>query len=84
MRKLTPPDSHHLNAASGWLELGNAAEARAELTRVSATNRNHPATLELEWQICAAGKDWLSALAAAQKLVRLDPANVSGWIHQSY
>ena len=84
MNLLEAPDIHHLNAASGWLELGNAAEAKAELPRVSVANRNHPAALELEWQICAAGKDWPSALAAAQKLVRLDPANVSGWIHQSY
>jgi tetratricopeptide (TPR) repeat protein len=84
MHKLTPPDSHYLNAAAGWLELGNTAEARLEWQKISVTNRNHPAALELEWQICAAGKDWPSALVAAQKLVRLDPENVSNWIHQSY
>src|SRR5215208_708179 len=31
--ELCPPDSHHLLAAEGWLELGNAAEAGEEIAR---------------------------------------------------
>jgi tetratricopeptide (TPR) repeat protein len=84
MRKLTPPDNHHLNAATGWLELGNAAEAKAELARISSANRSHSGVLEVNWQICAAEKNWPAALATARNLVQLDPENVSGWIHQSY
>jgi hypothetical protein len=31
---LQPPDSHHLNAAVGWLELGNDIEATEELDKI--------------------------------------------------
>ncbi|PYK98929.1 MAG: hypothetical protein DME19_10650 [Verrucomicrobia bacterium] len=84
MRELTPPDSHHLNAATGWCELGNVAEARTELKRISAGNRDHPRVLEEEWRICAAEKHWLPALEVARRLIEVAPDNPSGWIHQSY
>jgi tetratricopeptide (TPR) repeat protein len=84
MRQLTPPDNHHLNAATGWLELGNHAEAKAELAKISAPSREHPDVLELEWRICAAEKNWANALETACKLVQVDPDNAAGWIHQSY
>src|SRR5690349_10510510 len=53
---LEPPDSHHLAAAQGWLELGNHAEANNELERISPTLRAHPDALEVSWQIYAAAK----------------------------
>jgi len=84
MRQLPPPDNHHLNAATGWLELGNHAEARADLSKISAASLDHPDVLELEWRICAPEKNWSGALEAARKLVQVDPENASGWIHQSY
>lgn len=84
MRELDPPDSHHLNAATGWLELHNTTEAKAELVELSAENRRHPEVLELEWRVYAEEKDWPRAWDAARKLVEIDPDNPSGWIHQSY
>ena len=84
MRELTPPDSHHLNAAAGWSELGNFAEARAELKQISADHRDHPRVLEEEWRICAAEKQWLPALEVARRLIEVAPDEPSGWIHQSY
>ena len=84
MNDLTPPDSHYLNAAAGWCELGNCAEARAEFKRISPVHRDHPAVLETEWQLCAAERDWLSALEAARRHIETAPQNPSGWIHQSY
>jgi hypothetical protein len=33
MKRLEPPDSLHLQAAQGWLELGNHVEADAELDK---------------------------------------------------
>lgn len=82
--ELQPPDSHHLNAAVGWIELGNIAEAKAELARIPASRRNHPDVLETEWRVHVAEKDWPAALDAARVLVKADPDNPSGWIHQSY
>jgi hypothetical protein len=34
MNPLSPPDTHHLRAAEGWLELGNHLEANAELENI--------------------------------------------------
>src|SRR6266487_6628754 len=84
MHELTPPDSHYLNGAVGWCELGNFAEARAELHRISALNRDHPRVLEEEWRICAAEKDWLPALEVARRLIEVDPESPAGWINQAY
>ena len=84
MRELNPPDTHHWMAATGWLELGNQAEARAELAKVSPTNRHHPDVLELVSRILAAEKKWVEALEVSRELVHTDPRNPSGWINQSY
>ena len=81
---LESPDRHYLNAASGWLELGDAVEARAEIAKISPTNRSHPATLELNWRICAHEKDWRAGLEVASEFVRVHPDDPTGWIHQSY
>jgi tetratricopeptide (TPR) repeat protein len=84
MRDLRPPDSHHLNAATGWRELGNLAEARADLQRISAANRDHPSVLEEEWRMYAAEKHWLPALEVARRLIEVAPEIPTGWINQSY
>jgi hypothetical protein len=39
---LPHPDEHHLNAAEGWLELGNHLEANEELEKIEAFIRPHP------------------------------------------
>ena len=41
----------HLEAAEGWVELGNHLEANEELERITAENRAHPAVLGVRWQI---------------------------------
>lgn len=84
MRKLEPPDTHHLSAAIGWLELGNPAEARLELEHIAAALRKHPDVLEAEWRIHAENRDWAAALPVAHNLVKLAPRRVSGWLHFSY
>jgi hypothetical protein len=35
MKPLTPPNSLHLQAAQGWLELGNHIEANQELEKIT-------------------------------------------------
>jgi tetratricopeptide (TPR) repeat protein len=82
--KLQPPDTHHLRAASGWLELGNAEEAGNEIGRISAACLEHPDVLEIRWAICAAGATWEAALDIARKLVASAPERASGWIHRAY
>lgn len=77
-------DSIRLRAAQGWFELGNAAEAAAELSQMSDAAREHPDTLELSWQIAVKSKRWTEALAVAETLCRLAPHSPFGWIHRSY
>jgi predicted Zn-dependent protease len=84
MKKLEPPDTHCFLAAVGWTELGNLAEARAELAQVSAAQQEHPDVLELRWSISAAEKRWEEALQVAEALVRRAPKRSSGWLHQAY
>ncbi|MBM3821502.1 MAG: tetratricopeptide repeat protein [Verrucomicrobia bacterium] len=84
MESIPAPDCHFLNAAQGWLELGNAAEARLEWRGVSETHQSHPEVIETLWRIQAAEKEWDEALLTAQRLVDHSPGSPSGWIHQSY
>lgn len=84
MQRLETPDSHYLMAAIGWLELGNAVEARAELEKISAQQQDNPDVLEVRWLICAEEKQWNAALDAARALVKKAPKRSSGWVHRAY
>lgn len=84
METIEPPDSHHLSAALGWMELGNATEAKSELAKVSPDLARHPAVLEVTWAIHAAEQNWSEALAAAQLLVDSAADHASGWLHRAY
>jgi hypothetical protein len=84
MQQLEPPDTHHLSAAIGWLELGNLVEAEADLNRISAEQQCHPDVLEVRWIVLAQGKRWESALQIARTLVKLAPGRASGWLHHAY
>ena len=84
MHKLEPPDTHHLLAAIGWMELGNMAEAKAELAHVSAAEQEHPDVLEVRWLFAAQEKRWEEGLQLAQTLLRRVPDECNGWLHQAY
>jgi predicted Zn-dependent protease len=84
MKPLEPPDSIHLLAAQGWLELGSHIEANDELENISASLRAHPAVLAVRWEIYAAAKKWEAAVDIAAALIQLDPEDPVGWVHRSY
>jgi Flp pilus assembly protein TadD len=84
MQQIEPPDLHYLSAAVGWLELDVAAEAEAELNRISAAKQTHPDVLEVRWLILAQTKRWESALTVARALLTGAPNRSSGWLHQAY
>ncbi len=84
MPPLQPPDSHHLAAALGWLELGSAHEAAAELEKISPAWQPHPDVLEMRWAVHSEAKDWEAALPAARALTQAAPDRASGWLHQAY
>jgi tetratricopeptide (TPR) repeat protein len=84
MSKLQPPDTHHLNAAEGWFELGNHPEALSELNLVSTAEQGRVEILGLRWSISAQLKLWEDCVGIAASIIELAPKNVFGWIHRSY
>src|ERR1035437_3751308 len=84
MKALQPPDTLHLLAAQGWLELGNHIEANEELENITASLRAHPDVLKVRWEIYAAAKKWEAALDIAAAIAQLDPDDPLGWVHRSY
>jgi Flp pilus assembly protein TadD len=83
MKQLEPPDSHNLQAAQGWLELGNHIEASSELEKISPCKQKHPDVLNVQWEVCAAARNWEAALEIASVLIRLDAEDPLGWVHRS-
>ena len=84
MQPLEAPDSHHLDAAIGWLGLGCAADARTELTQISGENQLHPDVLEARWLFCVHEKLWGDALEIAHTEITRAPGDSAGWLHRAY
>jgi tetratricopeptide (TPR) repeat protein len=84
MKKLDWPDNHHLEAATGWLELENWAEANKELDRIAPRNRFHPDVLQVRCKIYAAAEKWQMMVEVAGALCRLMPDSSFGPLHLSY
>ena len=66
------------------MELGDLAEARAELDRITPPFQGHPQVLEVRWAVCAQEQNWPDALVAARGLLQAAPDRCSGWLHQAY
>ena len=84
MKSLEPPDSHHLQAAQGWIGLGNYLEAKEELERIDHRLHLHPDVLEVRWQIYAHAKEWAECVDVAEASIKLAPERFDGWIHRSF
>jgi tetratricopeptide (TPR) repeat protein len=84
MMELEGPDKYHLEAADGWLELGNHTEADAELDKLSFELHNHPGVLTMRWHVCAAAERWEVCVDIAERIVELAPDRPEGWVHRSF
>ena len=49
LAQLQYPDPMHLEAAAGWIQLGDYDSANDELEKIRAEWRAHPDVLELRW-----------------------------------
>jgi predicted Zn-dependent protease len=83
MNALTHTEKFYLEAAEGWLMLGNPTEAHEELEHISGENCYHPAVLSLRWQVYAAARWWEAAYVIAKALCELAPTSVETWICQA-
>src|SRR5205823_1002826 len=62
MKKLLSfKDQHHLEAAQGWLGLGNWKEANEELENISSQNRTHLEVLFVRFKINSVARKWEGA-----------------------
>ncbi|HYT59584.1 MAG TPA: hypothetical protein VEL06_05405, partial [Haliangiales bacterium] len=84
MKELDYPERHYLNAALGWLELGNPAEAKAETDQISWLNRFHPEVFIVRWRIHSNLGRWETARDLAHIFSRVCPDRPSGWLCLSY
>ena len=84
IKPLLHPDSLHLKAAEGWLELGNQVEANGELEQITPKLRAHPDVLELRWHIYSRVKKWETCVEIAGAIIKLDPERADAWIHRSF
>ena len=82
--ELAQPDLHHLKAAVGWLELGNAAEALAELDGMDETLQSHADVLEARWLALAKLLRWEAAAKIGRALIAAAPDRSIGWLHHAY
>lgn len=84
MQPLEPPDSHHLDAAVGWLGLGRKDDARTELDLIPAAQQQHPAVLDARWMLCVSEQRWGEALEIARAELAAAPGSCAGWLHRAY
>jgi len=84
VQSVEPPDSHHLDAAIGWLGLGCPGEARAALSQVSVHYQKHPQMLEARWSLAAFERNWEEALRIAGVELEQLPGDAGGWLHRAY
>ena len=75
---------HHIQAAEGWLGLGNPAEAAVELDRIKAENCEHPAVLVIRCSVFYAAKNWQKVFEIAEALTKVAPGDPFGWLNRSH
>lgn len=73
-----------MNAASGWLGLGDFDSANDELKHISPPMREHPAVLLAQCEIDYTANNWKSFLPIAEKLLQQMPKLQVVWINRSY
>ena len=74
---------HGVRAAQGWFELGLAAEAEAEISRLPGSAQRLPEVLKLRFHAARACKRHEDALEVAQALMEVAHDELWGWLYRS-
>jgi hypothetical protein len=83
MNALTTKERFHLEAAEGWLMLGNPVEAHDELEQIAGETKAHPAVLSMRWQVYASARWWEAAFVVSKALCDIAPHSAEAWICQA-
>jgi predicted Zn-dependent protease len=73
-----------LLAAQGYLELGMAGDALAELDGLPAVYRKRPDVLRLRVSVALHARRWTDGLAACRRLCEAEPQATIGFIHAAF
>jgi tetratricopeptide (TPR) repeat protein len=84
MNKFSPEDRQYLDAAEGWLGLGDHVSANEELEQITPELRADPKVLLVRLQIYWSKKNWEGCVEIAGTIVKLCPEITDGWIGRSY
>jgi predicted Zn-dependent protease len=84
IKPLDVQDSFRLQAAEGWLGLGDIESASNELKEVSPAEHKHPAVLCIRYQIHAQSEQWDDAVKIAHDLMKTLPDEAFVWINLAY
>jgi tetratricopeptide (TPR) repeat protein len=84
MNLLPLQEQRHLDAAEGWLELGNWLEANEELEQICPSLRAHPSVLFMRFEVYSKAKKWDGAAEIACTLAMLLPERPEAWISWAY
>ena len=82
--KLEHPDTIHLQAAQGWLGLGNYLEANDELENISPANKAHPDVLQVRCKIYHDAGKWDYMAEVANGLCTILPDSSFGPVHLAH
>jgi predicted Zn-dependent protease len=75
------PDLHHLDAAKGWLMLGDLKEAKRELDKISPELQNDADVLEARFAIYAKARRWVACMELAATMLDVAPDRPAAWIN---
>lgn len=78
--EVPPPDSHHLNAVYGWMELGNSEDALAELERIVPEYQSHPEVLLARFRLFSRARRLDGCMQIGATLIELAPDWSESWL----
>src|SRR5262249_51349047 len=84
VKSLPPQDMWHIEAAQGWLELGNHVEVNEELQRLAPGIRSHPDVLSVRWEIYSKAGQWAAAVDIGRELTKAAPERAGSWIQFAF
>lgn len=83
MSALPYPDLLYLEAAKGWVMLGDLKEANRELDRINPALQKHPDVLEARFAIFSKARKWVVCMELAAALLDLAPERPTAWINSA-
>src|SRR5665213_1667088 len=84
MTPLSLDDQRFLDAAEGWIGLGDYASANEELEQISPEMRAHPEVLLARWKIYARALKWETCIDIANAVIEVAPDIAAGWLQRSF